>query len=121
MAREFLSIRNEIDTWEYDIKYYENYLYDNQLIVGEYYKIVDGKIISEKSDISDETKLALKTLLWDKLSNSGMADTTQFQDAVSDWAELLNQPIQIKVFKNKRYYTLSITKIDFAEKNIEYS
>ena len=87
------SIRNEIETWESDIKYYENYLYDNQLIVGEYYKIVDGKIISEKSDISDETKLALKTLLWDKLSNSGMADTTQFQDAVSDWAELLNQPI----------------------------
>ena len=28
------SIRNLIDTWESDIKYYENYLYDNSLIVA---------------------------------------------------------------------------------------
>ena len=28
------SIRNIMDTWESDIKYYENYLYDNSLIVG---------------------------------------------------------------------------------------
>jgi len=33
------SIRNLIDTWESDIKYYESYLYDNSLIVGKYYKI----------------------------------------------------------------------------------
>ena len=87
------SIRNELETWESDIKYYENYLYDNQLIVGKYYKIVDDKIIAEESNISDDTKLALKTLLWDKLSTTKMIDTTQFQDAVSDWAELLNQPV----------------------------
>jgi len=30
------SIRNLIDTWESDIKYYESYLYDNSLIVGKY-------------------------------------------------------------------------------------
>ena len=87
------SIRNEIETWESDIKYYENYLYDNQLIVGKYYKIVDDKIIAEESNISDDTKLALKTLLWDKLSTTKMIDAIQFQDAVSDWAELLNQPV----------------------------
>ena len=29
------SIRNLIDTWESDIKYYESYLYDNSLIVGK--------------------------------------------------------------------------------------
>ena len=28
------SIRNLIDTWESDIKYYESYLYDNSLIMG---------------------------------------------------------------------------------------
>ena len=32
------SIRNVMDTWESDIKYYENYLYDRQLIVGKYYE-----------------------------------------------------------------------------------
>ena len=29
------SIRNIIETWESDIKYYENYLYDNSLVVGK--------------------------------------------------------------------------------------
>ena len=33
------SIRNVIETWESDIKYYENYLYDRKLIVGKYYEI----------------------------------------------------------------------------------
>ena len=87
------SIRNEIETWESDIKYYENYLYDNKLIVGKYYKIIDDEVIPDDSEITDDTKLALKTLLWDKLANSGMADTKEFQNAVSDWAQLLNQPI----------------------------
>ena len=87
------SIRNEIETWESDIKYYENYLYDNKLIVGKYYKIVNNKKIPIDFEISDETKLELKSLLWDRLSNSGMTDTKEFQDAISDWAELLNQPI----------------------------
>ena len=87
------SIRNEIETWESDIKYYENYLYDNKLIVGKYYKIVDDEVIPDDSEISNDTKLALKTLLWDKMANSGMADTKEFQNAVSDWAQLLNQPI----------------------------
>ena len=87
------SIRNEIETWESDIKYYENYLYDNKLIVGKYYKIVNGEIIPTDFEISEETKLELKSLLWDRLSNSGMADTKEFQEAISDWAELLNQPV----------------------------
>ena len=87
------SIRNEIETWESDIKYYENYLYDNKLIVGKYYKIVNNEVIPTDFEISDDTKLELKCLLWDKLSNSGMTDTKEFQDAISDWAELLNQPI----------------------------
>ena len=54
------SIRNEIETWESDIKYYENYLYDNKLIVGKYYKIVNDKIIPTDFEISDETKLFQK-------------------------------------------------------------
>jgi DNA polymerase I len=87
------SIRNEIETWESDIKYYENYLYDNKLIVGKYYKVVDDKIIPTDFEISDDTKLELKSLLWDRLSNSGITDTKEFQDAISDWAELLNQPV----------------------------
>ncbi len=87
------SIRNLIDTWESDIKYYENYLYDKSLNIGKYYKIEDGKIIPQILEISDEVRLALKSLLWDKTVDDGMVDSKQFQEYVSEWAELLNQPI----------------------------
>ena len=87
------SIRNIIDTWESDIKYYENYLYDKSLIVGKYYKIEDGKVIPHDLEISDEVRLALKSLLWDKVSNEKMVDSKQFQEYVTEWANLLNQPI----------------------------
>lgn len=87
------SIRNLIDTWESDIKYYENYLYDKSLIVGKYYRIEKGKIIPENLQISDEVRLALKTLLWDKAADDVMVDSKEFQKYVSEWADLLNQPI----------------------------
>ena len=87
------SIRNLIDTWESDIKYYENYLYDNLLIVGKYYKIENDKIIPQEVEISDETRLSLKDMLWDKLGDISLPDKKQFEENVSQWANLLNQPI----------------------------
>ena len=87
------SIRNLIDTWESDIKYYENYLYDNSLIVGKYYQIENGQIKPHNLEISDEVRLALKSLLWDKATDDGMVDPKQFQEYVLNWADLLNQPI----------------------------
>jgi len=87
------SIRNVVESWESDIKYYENYLYDNSLIVGKYYKIENDKIVPHDFAMSDETKLAMKSLLWDKLSNTGMTDSKQFQEETSNWADLLNQPV----------------------------
>ena len=87
------SIRNVIETWESDIKYYENYLYDRKLIVGKYYEIIDGKIKKHDLEISDEVKLALKSLLWDKVDSESMVDAVEFKKFVSEWADLLNQPI----------------------------
>ena len=87
------SIRNVIETWESDIKYYENYLYDRKLIVGKYYEIKDGKIKSHDLEISDEVKIALKSLLWDKVDSESMVDAEGFKKFVSEWADLLNQPI----------------------------
>src|SRR5207245_11078512 len=37
------SIRNILETWESDIKYYENYIYDNSLKVERYYTIKNSK------------------------------------------------------------------------------
>ena len=87
------SIRNVIETWESDIKYYENYLYDRSLMVGKYYEIIDGKIKPHDLDISDEVKIALKSLLWDKVDSESMVDSKEFKECITDWAELLNQPI----------------------------
>jgi len=87
------SIRNILETWESDIKYYENYLYDRALIIGKYYELKDGKIIPHDLEISDEVKLALKSLLWDKLSSENIVNAKEFQQFISDWADLLNQPI----------------------------
>jgi len=87
------SIRNIIETWESDIKYYENYLYDRGLVVGKYYEILDGKIKPHDLEISDEVKIALKSLLWDKVDSGSMVDAKEFKQCITDWADLLNQPI----------------------------
>nr|AAC62712.1 archael family B DNA polymerase B [Cenarchaeum symbiosum] len=87
------SIRNIMDTWESDIKYYENYLYDKSLVVGRYYSVSGGKVIPHDMPISDEVKLALKSLLWDKVVDEGMADRKEFREFIAGWADLLNQPI----------------------------
>lgn len=87
------SIRNQIETWESDIKYYETYLYDRELIVGKYYEIKDGNIVPHDLEISGEVKLALKSLLWDKVDSNSMVDAEEFKTFISQWADLLNQPI----------------------------
>ncbi len=87
------SIRNIMETWESDIKYYENYLYDNSLIVGRYYTIDGGKLNEYSYPIPDEVQLALKGLLFDKITNTGIIDVSGFQKHISEWANLLNQPI----------------------------
>jgi DNA polymerase I len=87
------SIKNQIETWESDLKYYENYLYDRELIVGRYYEVKNGKIEPYDVEISDEVKLALKSLLWDKVDSESMVDAEEFKKYISEWADLLNQPI----------------------------
>ncbi len=87
------SIRNIIETWESDIKYYENYLYDRELIVGRFYKTENGKIVPHNFELTDDVNLALKSLLLDASTTKGMVDSKEFQEYVTQWAKLLNQPI----------------------------
>ena len=87
------SIRNTMETWESDIKYYENYLYDNSLIVGRYYTLENGKLKEYSYKIPEEVQIALKGLLFDKVTSIGIIDHKAFQDHITQWANLLNQPI----------------------------
>ena len=87
------SIRNIMETWESDIKYYESYLYDRSFIVGKYYEVVDGTITPHDLEISDEVKIALKSLLWNNIDDENIVDVEEFRQFISEWADLLNQPI----------------------------
>ncbi|MEM2160292.1 MAG: DNA-directed DNA polymerase I [Candidatus Nitrosotenuis sp.] len=87
------SIRNIIETWESDIKYYENYLYDRGLIVGRFYEIKNGTILPHDFEVTEDVALAMKSLLLDVNTTKGIVNTKEFQEYISKWAELLNQPI----------------------------
>lgn len=88
------SIRNLVEAWEADIKYHENYLYDNGLIVGTYYSISEGKLSQHSYKVAEQVELALKSLVWDKITESISDDgDTESRKYITEWAKLLNQPI----------------------------
>jgi DNA polymerase, archaea type len=88
------SIRERVTSWEADIKYHENYLYDTGLIPGAYY-IRRGKEINKfEHHISDGLRMELNKLLWDKIqAEAGGIGSQQYQQYITGWANLLNQPI----------------------------
>ena len=87
------SIRNIIKTWESDIKYYENYLYDNSLNIGKFYKIKDDIITPHEFNESNEIVAILKNLLVEKHTYDGIINNSQFKNKILNWAKLLDQPI----------------------------
>ncbi|MFQ5968918.1 MAG: DNA-directed DNA polymerase I [Nitrososphaerales archaeon] len=88
------SVRNLFEAWEADIKYHENYLYDSGLIVGTYYSINDGKLLPHSYKVAEQVELALKSLMWEKITESISGDGDgESRKYITDWARLLNQPI----------------------------
>ncbi len=87
------SIRNTMETWESDIKYYENYLYDRSLIVGRYYRAEGGKLVPHEAEIPAGVREALRGLLWDRDDGGNVVDAGEFREFTEEWADLLNQPI----------------------------
>jgi DNA polymerase elongation subunit (family B) len=86
------SFREKVRSWEADIKYHENYLYDRSLIPGTYYLREDDRINPFEYQISEKVQLALKNLLWDKIKESGESGK-EYRQYITNWANLLNQPI----------------------------
>ncbi|MER3601529.1 MAG: DNA mismatch repair protein MutH [Nitrososphaerota archaeon] len=79
------SVRNDIEAWEADIKYYENYLYDNNLHVGAFYRIVDDVIQPVPYELPQEVGRVLEELLQE--------NERELRDYIKEWAVLLNQPL----------------------------
>ncbi|MEM2139959.1 MAG: DNA-directed DNA polymerase I [Nitrososphaera sp.] len=86
------SIREKVRCWEADIKYHENYLYDNGLIAGLYYMRRGDKIEPHMYQITEKVQMELTSLIWDKIKEEGEAGK-EYRQYVTNWANLLNQPI----------------------------
>ena len=90
------SLREKITAWEADIKYHENYLYDNSLIPGTYY-IREGQYIKQYDyKIFDQISEKLNDLLWNRISNkddNNKNNLKEYNEYISQWTNLLNQPI----------------------------
>ena len=86
------SFREKVTSWESDIKYHENYLYDRSLIPGAYYVRKDDKINPFEYQISEKVQLVLKSLIWDKIREAGESGK-EYRQYITNWANLLNQPI----------------------------
>jgi DNA polymerase, archaea type len=79
------SLRNSLNLWEADIKYYENYLYDNGFVVGAYYNIENSKIKPVPFQMPKEVQESLKRTL--------ASSKPDLVGPITDWAALLNQPL----------------------------
>jgi DNA polymerase I len=86
------SFREKVTSWEADIKYHENYLYDRALIPGTYYVRKGEQIMPFEYPISEKVHFALKNLLWDKIKEVDNAGN-EYRRYITNWAKLLNQPI----------------------------
>src|ERR671914_1373024 len=88
------SIREKVTSWEADIKYHENYLYDTGLIPGSYYIRKGEEIKRFEYPISNKVQEELKNLLWNKIKEEeDKKGNKEYRQYITNWAKLLNQPI----------------------------
>lgn len=88
------SIREKVTSWEADIKYHENYLYDTGLIPGSYYIRKGEEIKRFEYPISNKVQEELKNLLWNKIKEEeDKKGNKEYRQYITNWAQLLNQPI----------------------------
>ena len=79
------SLREKMECWEADIKYFENYVYDRGLKVGTYYKITHGELAPVDKEVAGEVRRSLDSIL-----ARATGDAAEY---IKAWAELLGQPL----------------------------
>ncbi|HJT85123.1 MAG TPA: DNA-directed DNA polymerase I [Nitrososphaeraceae archaeon] len=87
------SLREKITAWEADIKYHENYLYDNSLVPGTYYYRKNSDIYQYKYEIDPQIQNKLYQLINTKINNLIENNNKNYEYYIAQWVELLNQPI----------------------------
>ncbi len=79
------SIRDTVESWEADIKYYETYLYDKGFPIGAHYRIKESKIVPVKHKLPEEMQKGVEKTL--EKANSYL------KKSIQEWAGLLSQPL----------------------------
>jgi DNA polymerase, archaea type len=88
------SFREKVRSWEADIKYHENYLYDTELIPGTYYVRRGDSLLRFKQPMSSKVQEELQKLLWTKINeDADSLGTEKYRQYIQEWADLLSQPI----------------------------
>ena len=77
--------KSNIETWESDIKYYENYIYDKQLIPGAVYEFDDSKFNIVTYDMSKSMSDYLDVIIKNTEEH--------LKPHLISWASLLSHPI----------------------------
>ncbi|MBT3285200.1 DNA-directed DNA polymerase I [Candidatus Bathyarchaeota archaeon] len=80
------AIRGYLDeSWENRIRYYACYVYDQGLVPGMPYRVVDGNLVADEWSLSAEIE---------KQFNDVLVNTEErFKEPMLDWARLLQAPI----------------------------
>jgi DNA polymerase I len=87
------SIREKLTAWEADIKYHENYLYDNALVPGTYYYRKNDDIYQYKYEIDPQIQNKLYKLIDNNIQNLLDNKIKNSNYYIAQWVDLLNQPI----------------------------
>ncbi|WP_455363234.1 DNA polymerase domain-containing protein [[Eubacterium] cellulosolvens] len=79
------SIRDVIRAWEADIKYVENYIYDNNLEPGMMYEVRRGRLQQVEYTLPREATLMVEELL--------RTESEEYQTLALEWMRLLECPV----------------------------
>ena len=79
------AIRNHLESWESRIRYYSCYIYDQGIVPGMPYRVVDGDLVPDDWSIPKEVEAQFAEIL-------GKTEE-RFRASMMDWARLLQCPI----------------------------
>ncbi len=82
---EKMGMEHPAKVWEAAIKYYQNYIYDNQLAPGMIYKVEKGNLVRVKDEDSEESVRKIQTLF--------TSEPKEFLQPIENWARLLEYPV----------------------------
>ncbi len=71
--------------WEAAIKYYQNYIYDNQLAPGMIYRVEKGDLVPALDENAEQSVKKIQTLFTD--------EPKEFFHPIESWARLLEYPV----------------------------